>query len=857
MESQIEIASRLEFLNLYNKEGLYEHQEFVRRYLSPFTPYKGLLLFHSLGSGKSLACISLAVDHYEISGIKCLVVTKGESGSDNFKSQIAMYRTMHKPDFVPSDIFEMDHYISLNNKVYMMQDLDVKEHFSNRIIIFDEIHNIRDLKNSKMPVYASLTKILKYAKNIKVVLATATPMTDDVDQLKSAVKLLNVMRPDKDSNDYSGIISYNSKIRQRPRSCIKVNPDLQTEFEGFMSMMTGHQAIFYELEQQKGTPDDIYRTLTHISLFCFDDGSVGKIINETKFIKIKKKATFISVKSGQPRELRYTHHRIKDEFRNHLKGEKLRHSSCKYAAFVEILQTYTQCPLTFVFVEEVHGSGLLLLANILEEHGYSLYLGEKLETISPGKRYTFCVGSAETCPNPAERLEGFNSELNARGSYVQILLGSRIISESITLLGIRQFHSMTPHWNDSTVEQAIGRVIRSGSHSRLTPPEQVVDIYVHAAMHPEVISVDSIKLKMSMEKQARIKAMEKLLQENAVDRYVLQERFEGGELDATHFVVYYIGRYKDVMAEKLSEVLDPRATYKVSELIEILDWHPLVIMEFLYIAITENLEIFPTSHTACEGSNPKRSEGFPSNPKGRTGLYMRENRGSIFFIDDPAAPFEFIYTPPKRKTKRYLIENPTVAINENFEMRSSTITEKIRHFEVCVEQDRWDLLTFFSKMYIRESEGVYHIMQYKETEEAYTAMIPVPKKPAGKTRMFDPETKTWSNMKLSDEMEILEKFRHEYEILMQKIDTKGIFGIISIIDNNMRLRTRMFEDLTLAENDKRFVRKGRNLASMKKEQLSEIAKELGITHTTVTVRTKDLIKDIENFMIKTSRFIFL
>jgi hypothetical protein len=275
---------------------------------------------------------------------------------------------------------------------------------------------------------------------------------------------------------------------------------------------------------------------------------------------------------------------------------------------------------------------------------------------------------------------------------------------------------------------------------------------------------------------------------------------------------------------------------------------------------------------------------------------MRENRGSIFFIDDPAAPFEFIYTPPKRKTKRYLIENPTVAINENFEMRSSTITEKIRHFEACVEQDRWDLLTFFSKMYIRESESqpsnlsttpvkgepstklkgwissnpskvpstklsggsrVYHIMQYKETEEAYTAMIPVPKKPAGKTRMFDPETKTWSNMKLSDEMEILEKFRHEYEILMQKIDTKGIFGIISIIDNNMRLRTRMFEDLTLAENDKRFVRKGRNLASMKKEQLSEIAKELGITHNTVTVRTKDLIKDIENFMIKTSRFIFL
>src|SRR5690349_15224956 len=95
-ELQKKIVQKLVFNDLYNPEGLYRHQEFVRRYLSPYTPYNGLLIFHSLGSGKSLICISVAVDHYLYDKKKCLVVTKGSSGRENFKKEIEHYYEMGK-----------------------------------------------------------------------------------------------------------------------------------------------------------------------------------------------------------------------------------------------------------------------------------------------------------------------------------------------------------------------------------------------------------------------------------------------------------------------------------------------------------------------------------------------------------------------------------------------------------------------------------------------------------------------------------------------------------------------------------------------------------------------------------------
>ena len=45
---QFLIARKLEFRNLSNVDGLYPDQEFVRRFMSPYTPYRSLIMYHSL-----------------------------------------------------------------------------------------------------------------------------------------------------------------------------------------------------------------------------------------------------------------------------------------------------------------------------------------------------------------------------------------------------------------------------------------------------------------------------------------------------------------------------------------------------------------------------------------------------------------------------------------------------------------------------------------------------------------------------------------------------------------------------------------------------------------------------------------
>jgi hypothetical protein len=68
------------------------HQNFVRNYLSFQTPYNSLLLFHGLGSGKTLTAIGIAEemrDYLKKMGInKKIIIVASPNVQDNFKLQL-------------------------------------------------------------------------------------------------------------------------------------------------------------------------------------------------------------------------------------------------------------------------------------------------------------------------------------------------------------------------------------------------------------------------------------------------------------------------------------------------------------------------------------------------------------------------------------------------------------------------------------------------------------------------------------------------------------------------------------------------------------------------------------------------
>jgi hypothetical protein len=806
---QFLIARRLEFRNLDNGDGLYPHQEFVRRFMSPYTPYKSLIMYHSLGSGKSIACIAVAVDHFLHDGKRCIIVTKGDSGTDNFAKQIHMYHTMSRDaDRWKSSLFAMRHYISMSNQIGSMSDDDVVKAFSNMILVLDEVHNVRYLKNAtENSVYGSIIRLLKLCHNVKIIIATATPMTDSPEQVHSLLGICNYSRTGyftEESWSMNGIISYNSTVSDRPASTQMGTTSYVPGMRVYTSDMSGHQRHAYSLENTTQPPDDIYRKLTHISLFCFPDGTHGRDVTDTKMSKARMKTTITSMSTKHTKEIKYVKYNIMPEFAHALVGDELRNSSSKYSEVMRLIEESEGN--VFIFLEEVKGSGLLLLASILEQHGYELYLGEDLKNMEPGMRYTMCVGSSEICPNNSDRLDGFNSDLNRNGEYVRILLGSRVIGESITLKNVRQFYCLTPHWNDSTVDQAIGRVVRNGSHTALDEALRNVDIYIHASIFPDDPhnSVDVKKLARCKEKEKSITIVEQMMVECAVDKYIYDPSVPITEV--VNFAAAYMHHHEETMLRSLSR------------LFACVDDGKMVSVHRIAARLKMDITICKEALCRIIYSNHLVDNRF-----------LRAYGDTVFAVNDPSLPY--VMVPDAQYVEISPVtfasgQSEAAMVTDVWQFRQMPVKQKAAFVEHCLAQGRRDLLAGMETVYAALPGGICHLLLYRDLESSYTSSNPVPKKPQGKTRVFDGTT--WKNVSSIDiEQSLFEQYRSVVREAIQEYDLLyPIYGLISTIDGDMRIRLRDMEDREKSTKDSRYVRRGKSMKSIKKEILISILSEI-------------------------------
>jgi superfamily II DNA or RNA helicase len=219
---------------------LLEHQAMLSNFINPDTPYKGLLVFHGTGTGKTCVGIAIAekfkqqVQRY---GTQIYILVPGPLLKENWRSSLTQctgdtYLRTHENLLFLNDeekekikkqailnaqqYYKILSYKSFYRKVlgekivekkmvegkiksiYKKTDegeferdigLDILHNLNNTLIIVDEAHNLTGKNN----VYGeSLMKIIRNSINLKVVLATATPMKNLGDDI---VDLLNFIRP--------------------------------------------------------------------------------------------------------------------------------------------------------------------------------------------------------------------------------------------------------------------------------------------------------------------------------------------------------------------------------------------------------------------------------------------------------------------------------------------------------------------------------------------------------------------------------------------------------------------------------------------------------------------------------------
>jgi len=201
-------------------------QDFVRHYFTPQNPYKGMLLWHSVGTGKTCSAIATATSSFEKEGYTILWVTRTTLKSDIFKNMfdqvchLALQDQLQKGKPIPNDFAarvrllsdswrmrpmsykQFSNLVSGKNKFYedLVKINGKEDPLRKTLLIIDEAHKLyggNDLSSIERPDMKKLHKSIMNSyktsgkDSVRLMLMTATPITNDPMEL---IKLLNLLR---------------------------------------------------------------------------------------------------------------------------------------------------------------------------------------------------------------------------------------------------------------------------------------------------------------------------------------------------------------------------------------------------------------------------------------------------------------------------------------------------------------------------------------------------------------------------------------------------------------------------------------------------------------------------------------
>lgn len=200
-------------------------QEFVSKYFNRSSANKGLLLWHSVGTGKTCSGISIASNGFEPHGYTILWVTRHTLKSDIWKNMYGnvcsatLRRRINKGENIPSEVKSNPlKYLSSNwvlpisykqftnmlaekNDIFRMMKSrnGATDPLKKTLVIIDEVHKLysTDLPVAERPNLKILKdKIKKSYKisgkdSVRLLLMSATPYTSDPMDM---VKIINLMK---------------------------------------------------------------------------------------------------------------------------------------------------------------------------------------------------------------------------------------------------------------------------------------------------------------------------------------------------------------------------------------------------------------------------------------------------------------------------------------------------------------------------------------------------------------------------------------------------------------------------------------------------------------------------------------
>lgn len=530
------IANKEEFRELIlsadiekvEKGELLKHQLFIQRFLSTYTPYTSLLLYHTMGTGKSCSAVGVVENAFRnlpnIFTGKAMIFSINEQILSNFKNAIAKVCTINKyqtkkddqlPKVTKNYIVKTFHALT---KINFDQPEQVKSEYSNRILIFDEIQGIIGLDKKAMykkgSIYMNLWELLHLVDNCKILLMSGTPMINDPSE---SADILNLILPRhkqlKTGRDFDYYLKSQKGIdefKELTRGYISflkqaVDPDITVHYVG---------KPYHDIKKLNVTSVKMEKDQEQVYLDAYKEDTKNQEEDEEKdeeeslysaFFTRSQQASLFAYdgKYGNKlygKKLQPFYNKIVNEIGGDIK--KLEKFSAKYAFTVKTILS-SPPGINFVFCKYIDGSGTKLLNLILSSFKISFI---NLSTIPEGKLN--------------ETIDRVNSDTNIYGEQTKVIIGSKKISEGYTFKNVTTIIILSPFDNYSRIEQAIYRCIRYGSHDKLKEKgnKVIVSIYMVMAVTQDIDkSIDMIMYKRSEDKDIQIQKVRRIIMESSVD----------------------------------------------------------------------------------------------------------------------------------------------------------------------------------------------------------------------------------------------------------------------------------------------------------------------------------------------------
>lgn len=605
------ISQKKEFydnnINNRNKDiyCLEPQQRLLSNFINPLTQYNSILIYHSVGVGKTLSAISIAEnfkDNYNI-----MVLVKNKSLELNFKKELlgvcSNYISTEERSFVFNNVKKENdkelqqsilknankminkHYkfitygsivnSVLGKKIPELFDKNVREvttelnNINNTVLIIDEVHNI-----TGNDTYKAVKKLLDNSKNFKIILLSATPIYDNIKEVFEIANLLGDNLPIGQSSLLKSkyiaetISSNKNKILKDNLSYLtdKGIKTIIKSLKGKISYLITDPE-FFPTRTNIGTP--IFKKQGSIKIFrClmsdFQTYSYiktldhNKNINNTLFKNSSDASTIVYPDSSYGKD-GFIKNITKNKNKNFLKKDNIKEYSCKlYNILNNIEKSKGSC---FIYSNFVNYGGTHLIIETLYANGYSSY-----GTNNNKPKFILLDDSVNSFKRQ-KLVREFNHNKNSYGNHIKIIIGSPVVSEGITFKNIRQIHILEPYWNMSRIEQIIGRGVRFKSHQYLPLKDRTTDIFLYTSIpsNPNYNSIDLLKYELSEEKDRIIKKIERHLKSTAMDCILNKKRNKlSNEFNNTRQCEYIACDYSCPSENSMSEKNIDVSTYNLT-----------------------------------------------------------------------------------------------------------------------------------------------------------------------------------------------------------------------------------------------------------------------------------------------------